>query len=253
MKELYVHLFPYSVERQLSLCANRRLNCLIGLTVNRLIELNPDTIRLISDYGKRIHLAVHAPPHDLLLGSEDPLVRQATKTRLLETLKLASDIRGTYVVIHANYIEDMHKYIKEAWIDNSIKVLEELLQFGIKIHLENGYERNPEFFYKILKTLQSDLLGFTLDVGHVIAYSNTPLDTWISRLSSYIREIHIHETHPGRDEHLAVGTGLVDWELVFLELENNGVNLNELYVTIEPRDEEALDKSIRYLRDTGII
>ncbi|MCR8463394.1 MAG: sugar phosphate isomerase/epimerase family protein [Candidatus Korarchaeota archaeon] len=253
MKTPYVHLFQYPVEKQLSISKDRGLNCLLGLTANRLMELNSNTVKLIKDFREKIDVAVHAPPHDMLLGSLDPAIRQVTKMRLLETIKLASDIRATYVVVHLNYVENMHKYFKEAWIENSVEVLEELLQQKIKIYLENAYERDPEIFHKVFRMLQSDLFGFTLDVGHAIAYSNVPLETWISKLSSYIKELHVHETRPGSDEHLAVGSGLIDWGHVFSKLEENGISLNELYITIEPRDENALDKSIEYLKILGLI
>jgi len=253
--KIYAHMFLYPLDKQIAICVDRKINCLISLTATTLLDLKQSDVELINDAGRKIQIAYHAPPHDMFPGSVDPYVRKVAKLRLSETLDLASKTHATHIVAHINYIEDMHKYHVRSWIENSLELFEELIRlYRVPIHIENGYEQTPEIFYRMLKEAKNDLLGFALDIGHVLAYSKEPLEIWISRLSDYIREIHIHETRPGVDEHLAVGSGLVDWDQILAMLENNGVSINRICITIEPRNENDLDRSIRYLRDTlGLI
>ena len=255
MNRLYAHMFLYPLREQVRICVERKINCLVSLTASILMNLGEEEMGILRSARNNIVIAYHAPPHDMFPGSIDPHIRFVAKQRLSETLNLARKTGAAFIVAHINYLEKMHKYHMKSWIENCFELFDNLLhEYKIPIHLENAYERSPEIFHKILREVDNELLRFTLDVGHIIAYSKVSLRDWILTLSNYIDEIHMHETKAGADEHLPVGSGLVDWDEIIALLEDSGVDIRRIYITVEPRNINDLDRSIQYIKENlGIL
>jgi len=57
-------------------------------------------------------------------------------------------------------------------------------------------------------------LRLCLDVGHVNAYSDVPVETWLRILAPHISHFHIHSNAGDADTHSAPGEGSVDVEAI---------------------------------------
>ena len=101
-------------------------------------------------------------------------------------------------------------------IENSLTAIEHLKAFahplGVKVLLENLQNdvTTPEHLLEILKIGHFDNVGITLDAGHA-HLSDTGLDHAFELLRSRIGELHLHDNHGMRDEHLWPGSGEIDW------------------------------------------
>lgn len=109
-------------------------------------------------------------------------------------------------------------------LENSLTAIEHLKAFahplGVRILLENLQNEvtTPEHLLEILHVGHFDNVGITLDIGHAyLADSQNPdggIDTAFELLKPRIAELHLHDNHGTKDDHLWPGTGKIDWKNV---------------------------------------
>ena len=101
-------------------------------------------------------------------------------------------------------------------LENSLTAIEHIKAFahplGVKVLLENLQNEvtTPEHLLEILHIGHFNNVGITLDVGHA-HLSDTGLDHAFELLRPRIAELHLHDNHGLKDEHLWPGTGSIDW------------------------------------------
>jgi sugar phosphate isomerase/epimerase len=101
-------------------------------------------------------------------------------------------------------------------LENSLTAIEHIKAFahplGVKVLLENLQNEvtTPEHLLEILHTGHFGNVGITLDVGHA-HLSDTGLDHAFELLRPRIAELHLHDNHGLKDEHLWPGSGSIDW------------------------------------------
>lgn len=107
-------------------------------------------------------------------------------------------------------------------IEYALTALEHLGAFarplGVRLLAENllSEATTPERLMTILEMGHLDNVGVCLDLGH--AHVNGGVHEAISRLSSRIASVHVHDNHGMRDEHLWPGDGTIDWPAAAREL-----------------------------------
>lgn len=238
-------MFLYPIEKQVEICRSNNVGCLLSLNVYNIDMIDIEKLR---DSISTMPRALHAPPHDMYLGSIDPRVRSVVQFRINQTLRIANALHASHIVLHMNYVEEFHKYHLAEWIENARELLSKI-ETNVEIHIENSVERSNEIFVKFFREVGLENVKFCLDIGHVIAYSRDSIDKWINSLANWIAEIHLHETEKGSDQHKPLGTGYIDWDYIFVLLEENGVDIKKTILTLEPRTEEDLKKSLEFLKN----
>ncbi len=128
-------------------------------------------------------------------------------------LESAEQIPITAITLHLGLKDD-------AWntraLENSLTAIEHIKAFahplGVKVLLENLQNEvtTPEHLLEILRVGHFNNVGITLDVGHA-HLSDTGLDHAFELLRPRIAELHLHDNHGLKDEHLWPGTGSIDW------------------------------------------
>lgn len=191
----------------------------------------------------------HGPFIDLSPGSSDPAVRRVTKDRLSQVLELVSLFEPVTVVCHAGYDKNRYDFFREKWVEKSLDIWSwfgrELHRRGSALMLENVYESGPEEIRTLFEHLEKENVAFCLDPGHTAVFGHAPLESWINALGRYIGQIHLHDNNFTKDEHLALGTGRIDFQPVFDFL--TSVPDKRTVITLEPHEEAALWPSIDYL------
>ncbi len=105
-------------------------------------------------------------------------------------------------------------------LDDSLTAIEHLQAFahplGVRILLENLQNEitTPEHLLEIVKVGHFDRVGFCLDTGH--AHLSAPeeskgIDAAFELLGSRIGQLHLHDNHTQKDDHLWPGAGAIDW------------------------------------------
>ena len=204
--------------------------------------------------GKILHdhalsVTLHGPFIDLSAGSTDPAVMALTRNRFKQLLKLVPVFKPKTVVCHAGYDWKRYGYFKAQWIENCLEtwswLANGLAETGTGLMLENVYEEDPQDMLVLFDRLKDLNVGFCLDCGHLSAFGNSGLKIWLESLGPYIRQLHLHDNHGNNDEHLAMGLGKIDFELLFNYLKSN--NISPPIITLEPHQEEDLWPSLEYL------
>ncbi len=127
-------------------------------------------------------------------------------------LESAEQIPITAITLHLGLKDD-------AWntraLENSLTAIEHIKAFahplGVKVLLENLQNEvtTPEHLLEILHVGHFSNVGITLDVGHA-HLSDTGLDHAFELLRPRIAELHLHDNHGLKDEHLWPGSGSID-------------------------------------------
>ena len=203
--------------------------------------------KILHDHS--LSVTLHGPFIDLSAGSTDPAVMALTRNRFEQLLNLVPVFKPKTVVCHAGYDWKRYGYFKAQWIDNCLEtwswLANGLAETGTRLMLENVYEEDPRDMLVLFDRLKDLNVGFCLDCGHLSAFGNSGVKIWLESLGPYIRQLHLHDNHGNNDEHLAMGLGNIDFELLFNYLKSN--NISPPIITLEPHQEEDLWPSLEYL------
>jgi sugar phosphate isomerase/epimerase len=205
-----------------------------------------DRANFLTDRG--LSCTLHAPFHDMLPGARDQYVLKAVRDKLRRCFDLIEIFNPRSVVCHLGYLDYIHSYDMGQWLATSLETWQECLevakQHSTPIMFENTYENGPHVHKIILEALDSPYALFCLDVGHLLAFAQEPLLEWLATLEQWLGQLHLHDNHGYRDEHLPVGTGDFDFPGLFAYLKSR--NLNPI-ITLEPRSESDLWNSLNAL------
>jgi sugar phosphate isomerase/epimerase len=202
-----------------------------------------DRSKYLLDRG--LSCTLHAPFHDMLPGARDQYVLQAARDKLRRCFDLIEIFKPHSVVCHLGYLDCVHSYDPEQWLATSLETWRELLavaeQYTTPIMFENTYENGPTIHKKTLEALDSPFALFCLDVGHLLAFAQAPLEEWLATLGQWLGQLHLHDNHGFRDEHLPIGKGNFDFQGLFSYLKSR--NMAPI-ITLEPRSENDLWDSL---------
>lgn len=166
---------------------------------------------------------IHAP-----FGGGPEYYGGTTVPKLPRILEFASLLGAKCAVVHPIHGEPFHKN-REMIFERNIKFYSSLApyakDFGIKIALENMWQRRPVSNYinddifadprelALAYDTLSDPEAFTvcLDVGHVAICGRDPEDA-IDILGSRIGALHIHDVDYVHDSHTLPGQGKLNWD-----------------------------------------
>jgi sugar phosphate isomerase/epimerase len=194
-------------------------------------------------------VTIHSPFTDLSPGSPDPEVRMTTRRRFEQVLQVVPVFRPKTVVCHAGYDEKRYLEMRHAWIGKSLEMWswlgEQVRREGASLMLENVYEHNPEDIRILFENLRDHGVGFCLDTGHQAAFGRCSLEHWVETLGPYLGQLHVHDNSGGKDEHLALGRGRIDFRMLFKRL--GDMRKGPPTITLEPHHEADLWPSLEYL------
>ncbi len=198
-----------------------------------------------------IRCTIHAPFADLNPGSEERLLREATRYRFRQICNVASILKPRVIVFHPGYDKWRYGDSQSIWLKHAIdtfsKVLEETEQVGCTIAVENIFEEDPSTLLALIEALNHPRLRHCFDVGHwnLFHAKSVGLEEWFVDLGSHIAEVHIHDNSGTRDDHLPAGEGEIDFELYFSLLARYAP---EAVWTIEAHSKECLERAIRTIK-----
>ena len=243
--------FRMLVESYLDLFTANRINPEIGLDADALDNFTrSDFERIaasISAYRPRITL--HGPFIDLSAGSKDPRIREVTRGRLSQILDLIPIFQPVTVVCHAGYDTKRYAFFREEWTQNSLDMWSwfagQLNAQGVRLMLENVYEKDPQDLLVLMKNLERVNVGVCLDIGHLWSFGQSTPEIWLDTLGNFIGQFHLHDNDRTFDQHLGMGSGSIDFEPVWRHIESK--KENPPVITLEPHEKEDLLNSLEYL------
>lgn len=201
------------------------------------LMLDESEFEIFDSYDVDVYL--HSPTIDLNPASMNPGIRAETLFQLNETTDLAVKIGAKGVTTHPGMIHRLEKRVRDLGMNYSVKTLKKAAQYaegrGIKFSIENmpyryayfcNSSKEHQFF------VESCGCHATVDIGH----ANTTGDPASFFKIKDILYYHLSDNDGKRDQHLVLGEGTLDLEIL------NGID----NVIIELNDYQNVLKS-RYL------
>ena len=158
----------------------------------------------------------HVAPNINLIDPEKTR-RIAAMDEVKRALESAEQLPIQSIVLHLGHKDD-------SWdvrvLENSLTAIEHLKAFahplGVRILLENLQNEitTPEHLLEIVRVGHFDNVGICLDIGHAhlsAPEKNIGIDHAFELLKPRIAELHLHDNHGVKDDHLWPNTGSIDW------------------------------------------
>ena len=123
---------------------------------------------------------------------------------------------------------------------------------GVEIALENVLETEKEWLVDIVKGVDHPRFRMCLDVGHVNAYSKTPVNEWLEAWAPYITHFHIHNnagfgTDGTADQHAPLMEGSIPMKELLLRI---GELCPDATIALELMKNQS---SVEWLLEEGLI
>jgi sugar phosphate isomerase/epimerase len=138
--------------------------------------------------------------------------RIAAMDEIKRALETAEQIPFRNLVVH---LGERHDEWSPRSVEHALTALEHLGAFahplGVRPLVENllSEPTTPEHLMEILETGHLDQIGVCLDLGH--AHITVGVPEAIATLGARIVQVHAHDNHGLKDEHLFPGDGTIDW------------------------------------------
>ena len=203
-----------------------------------------------------LSITLHGPFYDLAPGAVDKKILRTTRERLRQVFDLIPVFKPMSIVCHTGYDKNRYHEVEKEWLETAIEtwtpLVDDIRGTGTILVIENVFEKTPEMLFSLMKGLDSTTVGFCFDVGHSYVFSETSIEVWLKSLGPFLKQLHLHDNDGTWDDHWAIGTGKIDFEILFKFLEKNRLRP---IITLEPHQEEwiwqsleALSKSARFSR-----
>ncbi len=150
------------------------------------------------------------------LWFEDETGEKTTEVYLNDVRQLFGN--GVYsVMMHPSRKHEDHPY-DERGIERWRRVCNLANELGMKASFENTYVRGA--LYTVFDNIKADNVGVCFDSGHSNVYYNG--DYPFDKFAGKIFEIHLHDNHGLKDEHLLPFDGNIDWDEIIGKLVKAG-------------------------------
>lgn len=211
--------------------------------------------RLAERYS--ITWTLHSPCFDLNPASANFGARMAVLSQYQRAIRFAADLGIREVVVHSGHRSDPKIPSEQAFqwgVDTLRRTAEESERAGVRLAVENtgyggsGFIRSPRTLVDLVRAIDSDLVGITLDTGHAVLEGFTPEDA-VQVFGNRLTHIHIHNNSGTADDHFPLGRGVIDHVPMLKALRDGafqGYLILETYQT--DRVEEQVQADLSFLR-----
>ncbi len=198
----------------------------------------------------RMSLICHLPTFVSTADLTDS-IRKASLGEIFKSMEVAAELGAQKVVLHPGHIGGLGLYIKEsamALVNESLSsIIGRAQELGLRTCLENMFPKcrafvEPADFEDILRQFPDLML--TLDTGHANISGQDGRRTldFIEKFGPRIGHLHVSDNLGERDDHLPVGSGVIDFLKICRALKQCGYN-DTATLEIFSDDRRELEKS----------
>jgi sugar phosphate isomerase/epimerase len=201
-------------------------------------------------YSRGMSIICHLPTFVSTADLTDS-IRQASLQEMFHSLEVAAELGARKVVLHPGHIGGLGVYVMEtalAHANNSLAAIIEYAQkLGLCVCLENMFPRcrafvEPDDFVDILQRFPD--LKLTLDTGHanIGTRGGRRILQFIKKFGHRIGHLHISDNLGERDDHIPLGSGIIDFEKIARAIKRSGYDDTATLEIFSP-DRQALVQS----------
>ncbi len=198
---------------------------------------------------------LHGAFLDITVHSQDAMIREISRKRIYQSLRIAEDLEIRGVVFHTELIANYHSpSYRERWLEKNTEFWSRALEDfpGLEIYMENMFDEDEKSMAELGRVMESNKrFGICLDYAHAAVFgTDIPLDCWVRELAPYIRHMHINDNDLKDDLHLPVGQGKIDWQQFHDLTERYQINAS---ILLEINGYQAQKESLEYIRENHIL
>jgi sugar phosphate isomerase/epimerase len=210
----------------------------------------------ISDRSDAAQWSRHVAPNLNLIDPEKSR-RIAAMDEVKRALESAEQIPFSACTLHLGHKDDDWNLRA---LENSLTAIEHINAFahplGVRLLLENLQNEitTPEHLLEILRVGHFDRIGVCLDIGHAHlaqpsdSQPNNSIDAAFELLKPRIAQLHLHDNHGQKDDHLWPGSGTIDWQNIAKQIATlpaNTPGILEIAHDLEETPESVTTKAIQ--------
>lgn len=184
---------------------------------------------------------------DMAVTSQDSVIRQYSRQRVEQSMKIAEKLGVRGVVFHTGLIGELQtdSYL-EPWLKES-EIFWHVMAMRypeIDIYLENTFEKSPDILLRLCERM-SDVKNFKLclDYGHA-CLTPLPVEDWVQKMGTYTGHIHLNDNDNKADLHQVPGEGNLDFGKCRRLLETY---FPKMPVLLELKGIEAQKRALEYM------
>ncbi len=244
---LFVHLPAHLLINRLSFLLNRKLQPEIACQEVSIDQLDFQQLKdaAATLASKHLGTTMHAPFAGFNPGSNRKQVRNHSHALALKSLQLAEIIGAKKIVFHPGISPGSSARQLDRWLRQNSDFWPEFIPLAEKmdccICIENIYEAVPATLLQLCQEMASPHFGHCFDIGHWNIFGTIDLHQWLDQAGPYLKHFHLHDNWGDHDEHLPIGQGNADFELLFQWLKRS--NLTPTF-TLEAHNLPDLDTSL---------
>jgi sugar phosphate isomerase/epimerase len=252
MRNIHAHIPHTRLADHLDYLVRERINPEVYFPAEALDRLIPEQLAAQAGLFRDAGLAttIHAVFLDLNPGALDATIREATRRRFTQIFQAAELLRPRVIVFHPGYDDLRYGDNRLGWLKNSIEFWQEFVprarELGCIIAMENIFEKEPSTLRELLEAVDDPCFRHCFDVGHWNMFTTVRMEEWFAELGPFVAECHIHDNHGHADEHLPLGEGEIDFDLLFGLLRHYAP---EAVWTIEAHSMERLQRALANIRN----
>ena len=187
---------------------------------------------------------LHGPFNELFPCAIDLQARELAARRYRQAMALAEGYGIRKLVIHGGFQPFM--YYPVWYVEQSIVFWKEFVQTVPRdtvLCLENVLEPEPYLLRDIVAAVDDPRLRLCLDVGHVNAYSEIPVERWLEDWAPWLSHYHIHNNDGSADTHQPLFSGSMDLKSLLTKIQKR---TPEASLTLELYESES---SLRWMEE----
>ncbi|HVP16523.1 MAG TPA: sugar phosphate isomerase/epimerase family protein [candidate division Zixibacteria bacterium] len=196
--------------------------------------------RIRQCYDKKY--TVHAPFVGINIALPPGPLLNATLKRLKSSIVNAAALDCEMWVFHSGMRTATSMFYPGMDWARNLESIRLLFRFardhGVEASVENIMEafvmKNVEEFERFYDEIGEDI-GLAFDTGHANVVGE--LEGFLTRFSDKMVHVHAHDNHGKSDEHLCVGHGNIDWDLVAKHLKRVSFSKAAIVESVEHIDE----------------
>lgn len=158
-------------------------------------------------------------------------IRQASLQEMFHSLEVAAELGAQKVVLHPGHIDGLGVYVKDIVLAHANSSLAAIIgraqTLGLCVCLENMFPKcrafvEPDDFVEIMQRFPR--LKLTLDTGHanIGSKSGHRILAFIEKFGHRIGHLHVSDNMGERDDHIALGSGVIDFLKIARALKHCG-------------------------------
>lgn len=224
MNNLFVHTPAHLLDSRLNFLITRKLQPEVACQEVCIQDLDWNEMRDCAGTLESNNLAttLHAPFAGFNPGSPKRRIRTRAHQVCQDSILLAELLGARRIVFHPGIAYQAPNKSLVSWLKHALlfwpDYIEMAAERNIVLCLENIYERSADLFAELFSKIGCEYFGHCFDVGHWNIFSAQSLSDWFKLLGKHVVHVHLHDNLGEADQHLPLGSGNIDFNLLFNQL-----------------------------------